>query len=246
MFPLNWHDERTGESYIGYRESGFFPDAFVNMLAMLGWNPGTTQEIFSMEELIEAFSLERVHKAGAKFDPEKTKWFNQQYLRKKPDAELAELFKPLLEGKLKETPYALPSPNSRLLTPNYIQGVCKLVKEKSHFVNEFWDAGKYFFIAPSTYDADVIKKRWNDQSKSFIQAVTTAFKTLNTFTAAETEAAFKATAEVQGIATGQVMQLFRVCLSGVGGGPMLFEMVELLGKEEVLKRLETAVATIKG
>jgi len=103
MFPLNWHDERTGEVYVGYRECGFFPDAFVNMLAMLGWNPGTTQEIFSMEELIQAFSLERVHKAGAKFDPEKTKWFNQQYLRKKSDAELAELFMPILQQKLNET-----------------------------------------------------------------------------------------------------------------------------------------------
>ena len=238
MFPLNWHDERTGESYIGYRESGFFPEAFVNMLALLGWNPGTTQEIFSMEELIQAFSLERVHKAGAKFDPEKTKWFNQQYLRKKTDAELAILFKPMLREKLNESQYSI-------LNTQYLEGVCRLIKEKAHFVNEFWNAGVYFFIAPTTYDADVIKKRWNDQSAGFIKAVTESFKGLNTFTAAETEAAFKTTAEVQGIATGQVMQLFRVCLSGVGGGPMLFEMVELLGKEEVLKRLETATSTIR-
>ena len=239
MFPLNWHDERTGESYVGYRESGFFPEAFVNMLGMLGWNPGTTQEIFSLEELIQAFSFERVNKSGAKFDPEKTKWFNQQYLRKKTDSELASLFTPLLEEKLKDIP------NSQISTTAYIEGVCRLVKEKSHFVNEFWNSGIYFFIAPSTYDADVIKKRWNEQSASFIKAVTEAFKTLSTFTASETETAFKATAESQGIATGQVMQLFRVCLSGVGGGPMLFEMVELLGKVEVVKRLETASATIK-
>ena len=192
-----------------------------------------------MEELIEAFSLERVHKAGAKFDPEKTKWFNQQYLRKKSDAELAELFKPILQQKLSETPHSI-SPS-----PDYILGVCRLVKEKSHFVNEFWNAGIYFFIAPTTYDADVIKKRWNGQSAGFIKALTESFKTLNTFSAIETEAAFKATSEAQGIVTGQVMQLFRVCLSGVGGGPMLFEMVELLGKEEVLKRLETAIATIR-
>ncbi len=239
MFPLNWHDERTGEVYVGYRESGFFPDAFVNMLAMLGWNPGTTQEIFSMEELIQAFSLERVHKAGAKFDPEKTKWFNQQYLRKKSDAELAELFRPILQQKLVETH------NSKLSTPNYIQGVCRLVKEKSHFVSEFWSAGSYFFIAPTVFDTDVIKKRWNESSSNFIKAIIERFKALATFTAPEAEAAFKAAAEAQGIATGQVMQLFRVCLSGVGGGPMLFEMVELLGKEEVLKRLETAIVTIK-
>ena len=239
MFPLNWHDERTGEIYVGYRESGFFPEAFVNMLAMLGWNPGTTQEIFSMEELIEAFSLERVHKAGAKFDPEKTKWFNQQYLRKKSDAELAELFIPKLQKKLNENNI------SQLPTLEYVRGVCRLVKEKSHFVNEFWAAGCYFFIAPTAYDADVIKKRWNESSANFINAVIARFNTLTTFNAAEAEAAFKTTAETLGIATGQVMQLFRVCLSGVGGGPMLFEMVELLGKEEVLKRLETAITTIK-
>jgi glutamyl-tRNA synthetase len=239
MFPLNWHDERTNESYIGYRESGFFPEAFVNMLGMLGWNPGTTQEIFSIEELVQAFSFERVNKSGAKFDPEKTKWFNQQYLRKKSDAELATLFTPLLEEKLKDTS------NLQLPSPGYVEGVCRLVKEKSHFVNEFWNSGIYFFIAPTIYDADVIKKRWNEQSANFIKAVTEAFKTLNTFTASETETAFKATAEAQGIATGQVMQLFRVCLSGVGGGPMLFEMVELLGKTEVVKRLEIASSSIK-
>lgn len=238
MFPLNWHDERTGESYTGYRESGFFPEAFVNMLAMLGWNPGTTQEIFSMDELIQAFSFERVNKSGAKFDPEKTKWFNQQYLRKKSDKKLAELFLPILEEKLKGTQEA------RHKNQDFVEGVCKLVKEKSHFVSEFWDAGIYFFIAPIAYDADVIKKRWNEVSAGFIKGVTANYKALNIFTAAETEAAFKSTAEAQGIATGQVMQLFRVCLSGVGGGPMLFEMVELLGKEEVVKRLETAVATI--
>lgn len=239
MFPLNWYDERTKESYVGYRETGFFPEAFVNMLAMLGWNPGTTQEIFTLDELVQAFSFERVNKSGAKFDPEKTKWFNQQYLRKKSDAELAELFKPILKEKLKDT-----STNSELLTPNYLEGVCRLVKEKSHFVSEFWDGGSYFFIAPASFDTEVIKKRWNDAAANFIKAVTEDFKGLATFTAAETEATFKKTAEAQGIATGQVMQLFRVCLSGVGGGPMLFEMVELLGKDEVVKRLETAVSVI--
>ena len=239
MFPLNWYDERTKESYVGYRETGFFPEAFVNMLAMLGWNPGTPQEIFTKEELVEAFSFERVNKSGAKFDPEKTKWFNQQYLCKKSDAELAELFKPILEEKLKTVSSNVQHPAS-----GYLEGVCRLVKEKSHFVSEFWDAGSYFFVAPASYDAEVIKKRWNDAAANFIKAVTEAFKGLDTFTAAETEATFKKTAEEQGIATGQVMQLFRVCVSGVGGGPMLFEMVELLGKNEIVKRLETAVSVI--
>lgn len=233
MFPLDWYDERDKQSYKGYRETGFFPEAFVNMLAMLGWNPGTTQEIFSLDELVEAFSFERVNKSGAKFDPEKTKWFNQQYLRKKSDAELAELFIPALHEK------GVHADNS------YIEGVCRLVKEKAHFVSEFWDSASYFFIAPLNYDQEVIKKRWNEQSAAFIKELTEAYKNLSTFTAAETEATFKATAEKTGIGSGQVMQLFRVCISGVGGGPILFEMVELLGKEEVVRRLETASGTIK-
>jgi glutamyl-tRNA synthetase len=232
MFPLDWYDERTGEKYSGYRESGFFPEAFINMLGMLGWNPGTTQEIFSLNELVESFSFERVNKSGAKFDPEKTKWFNQQYLRKKSDQELAALFLPILKenGISSETPY--------------IEKACRLLKEKAYFVHEFWKEGNYLFVAPTSYDTEVIKKRWNANSATFITSVANAFKNLNAFTASETETAFKATAEAQGLGAGQVMQLFRVCISGVGGGPALFEIVELLGKQEVLTRLEKAVAAI--
>jgi glutamyl-tRNA synthetase len=239
MFPLNWHDERTGESYVGYRESGFFSEAFINMLAFLGWNPGGTQEIFSKEELIEAFSFERIHKAGAKFDPDKTKWFNQQYLRKKNDAELAELFTPLLSEHLKTIG------QSELPSASYIQGVCRLVKEKAHFISEFWSFGNYFFEAPKTYDTEVLKKRLNEQTFSFIKALQTSFETTENFTAANTEAVFKTTSESMGIGSGQVMQLFRVCLSGVAGGPQLFEMMELMGKEEVNNRLTNFISNNK-
>lgn len=239
MFPLNWYDERTGEKYEGYREKGFFPEAFINMLALLGWNPGDNREILSKEELIDLFTFERVHKSGAKFDPEKTKWFNQQYLRMKSDEELTDLFLPLLEEKLKGTQ------DAKHKDPEFVKGVCKLVKEKAHFVSEFWDGGSYFFIAPTSYDADVIKKRWNEQSANFIKEIAEAYKNLEHFTALETEAVFKTTAEKLGIGAGQVMQLFRVCISGVGGGPMLFEMVALLGKEEVVERLEKALNSIK-
>ncbi len=240
MFPLDWHDPRDKADYVGYRESGFFPEAFINMLAMLGWNPGTTQEIFSKEELIQAFTFERVHKSGAKFDPDKTKWFNQQYLRAKPDVELAKVFKPMLIEKL-----ASSNLQSANVTNEFIVSVCKLIKEKAHFINEFWDLGSYFFVAPTSYDSDVIKKRWNEQSANFIKEVADSFKNLNSFTAAETEVTFKATAEKLGIGAGQVMQLFRVCISGVGGGPALFEVVELLGKEEVVSRLDKATSSIK-
>ena len=268
MFPLDWYDERTGEKYVGYRETGFFPEAFINMLAMLGWNPGTTQEIFSLEELVEAFSFERVHKAGAKFDPEKTKWFNQQYIKKTSNEELANIiWKRIENDRSAEHPLKQLFPNglfqenisSNLSAPEilrrdrenyeknypYLIRVCGLMKEKATFPLDIVKEGKYFFEAPTSYDADVIKKRWNEQSAGFIKEVALAFKNVNTFTAAETEATFKTTAEKLGIGAGQVMQLFRVCLSGVGGGPMLFEMVELLGKDEVVKRLETALNSIK-
>lgn len=235
MFPLNWYDERTGESYTGYRETGFFPEAFVNMLALLGWNPGTPQEIFSLQELVEAFSFERVNKAGAKFDPEKTKWFNQQYLRKKSDEELAQLFLESFKDNLEA------AQDPRLKTNDYIKHVCRLVKEKAHFISEFWSFGTYFFIAPQTYDAEVLKKRLNDNTAAFIKQVITEYESLTNFNAAETESTFKLVAEKLGLGAGQVMQLFRVSITGVGGGPALFEIVELLGKQEVLQRLNNFV-----
>ena len=237
MFPLNWYDESSKETYTGYRETGFFPEAFINMLGMLGWNPGTTQEIFSLEELTEAFSFERVNKSGAKFDPEKTKWFNQQYLRKKSDEELADLFKPILKEKLEE------SQISNLKSQVYIEGVCRLVKEKSHFVNEFWESGKYFFIAPTAYDEKVISKKWNEGAKSVFMKLTEEINALSSWDGpsihqAITDTETKTTAKVD-------LQLLRVLTSGVAGGPAIHEMLELLGKEEVVKRIETAVNSIK-
>lgn len=230
MFPLNWHDERTGESYVGYREHGFFPEAFINMLALLGWNPGNNLEIMSKEELVNLFSFEKVNKAGAKFDPEKTKWFNQQYLRKKSDEELADLFIPILKEK-----------NIDFRNKEFLTGVCRLVKEKAHFVNEFWEFGSFFFIAPTQYDTEVLKKRLNEQSLAFLKQLVPAFGSIEVFSAQHTEQSFKQVAEHSGIGTGQVMQLFRVALTGVGGGPNLFETMELLGKTESVNRLEQAV-----
>jgi glutamyl-tRNA synthetase len=238
MFPLNWFDERSGESYVGYRESGFFPEAFVNMLALLGWNPGNNDEIFSMAELVQLFSFERVSKSGARFDPDKTKWFNQQYLRKKTEAELSELFLPVLKEKTSgQTGFELPDA-SRMET------FCRLMKEKAHFVHEFWDFGHYFFIRPEQYDADVIKKRWNDAAAGFIQSLASALQQLPSFDATGIENCFKETAASNNISPGQVMQLFRVCLSGVGGGPAIFEMAEWLGKEECILRLQNSLNKI--
>lgn len=226
MFPLDWYDERTGERYVGYRESGFTADAFINMLALLGWNPGDNREIMSKQELIESFSFERVNKSGAKFDPEKTKWFNQQYLRQRTDEELAESFMPILESKGIKVDKA------------FVVEFCRLIKEKAHFVNEFYDLGSYFFVAPTSYDEKVIAKKWNETSKDLFTKLKDKFAALSqwdshtlheTFNAAQTE-------------IGKLdMQLLRVLTSGVAGGPQLFDMLALLGKEETLNRLTSAL-----
>ncbi len=230
MFPLNWHDESSGETYIGYHESGFFADAFINMLALLGWNPGDNREIMEKAELIENFSFERVNKSGAKFDPDKTKWFNQQYLRKRSDAELAEAFMPVLESK------------NIKADKNFVTEFCRLIKEKAHFINEFYDLGFYFFIAPTSYDEKVIAKKWNENSKAVYTKLHQKFEAISqwnvesitkTFHDAETE-------------LGKLdMQLVRVLTSGVAGGPQLFDMLSLLGKEEITKRISTALAQLK-
>ncbi len=233
VFPLNWMDPKSGEQSHGYKERGYFPEAFVNMLAMLGWNPGTPQEIFTFDELVQAFSLERVGKSGSKFDPEKAKWYNQQYLRTRDDAELAEIFsKSLVEKEIN-------------VDFEYIKAVCSLIKEKTQFTNEFWDFGNYFFQKPSSYDEKVVSKRWNESAERFFPVLANALESLNNWKADELEGTFKSTAEDLEINPGQVMQLFRVLLSGQAGGPVLFEMTELLGKEEVISRLREGVEKLK-
>jgi len=236
VFPLSGEllNAETGEmeKFTGYREKGYFPEAFVNMLALLGWHASGDKEIFSMDELIQEFSLERVSKSGAKFDPEKTKWFNQQYLRMRSDAQLAEALLPLLEAAGIST------------SPAFATEVCRLMKEKVQFITELRDQSMFFFFDPETYDAEVIKKRWNEQSAQFIAAVKDAFTGMPEWKAAEIEKTFKSTAEATGTNPGSVMQLFRVCLSGAAGGPVLFEMAELLGKDTCVRRLDKALNTI--
>jgi len=233
MFPLNWHDERSGESYVGYKESGFFPDAFINMLALLGWNPGNNLELMNKEELINLFSFERVNKSGAKFDPEKTKWFNQQYLKHKNDTELAELFMPVLKEK------------GVTASIEFVTNVCKLIKEKAHTADEFWGLGSFLFIAPTNFDEAVIAKRWNENVKNFVCEFNVVLNGLSDYSVTHLETSFKSTAEKMGIKTGDVMQMFRVCLIGVASGPGLFDMINLLGKEEVNKRLTYSLSVIK-
>ena len=233
VFPLNWLDPKSGEQSHGYRERGYFPEAFVNMLAMLGWNPGTPQEIFTIDELVQAFSLERVGKSGSKFDPEKAKWYNQQYLRTRDDAELADIFLVKLKEEGVDADKA------------YVTSVCTLIKEKTQFTSEFWVFGSYFFQKPTEFDEKVISKRWNENAERFFPAVADAMSALPDWKAESIETTFKSTAEKLEINPGHVMQLFRVLLSGQGGGPVLFEMTELLGQEEVVARLREGVEKLK-
>jgi glutamyl-tRNA synthetase len=227
VFPLSWKDPRETAPYIGYKESGYYPEAFVNILALLGWNPGDNKEVMSLDEMASLFEFEKVHKAGAKFDPEKAKWFNQQYLRKHSDAELAEKFKPVLKEKGIEKNDA------------FIIEFCKLVKEKVQFVHEFWDQGKYVFEEPVSYDEKVMTKKWNEKSKEVFTSVLDHFKAVNDWNVADITKAFHDSEAKVGKTD---MQLLRVLVTGVAGGPQLFDMLALIGKEGTLRRLETALS----
>lgn len=226
VFPLSWQDPREALPYIGYKESGYYPEAFINILALLGWNPGNNEELFSVDQLAQLFSFERVHKSGAKFDPEKAKWFNQQYLRAKSDHELLQLFKPILKEKGYQK------------DDTFMIDFCKLVKEKVQFVHEFWDHGKYIFEAPASYDQKIMTKKWNDTSGNLFNSVLITFNSLDTWTSQNIHDAFEELLKT----TGKIdMQLLRVLITGVAGGPQLFDMLALMGKDEVIKRLELAL-----
>lgn len=238
VFPLSAEmpDAKTGkpEKISGYREAGYFPEAFINMLAFLGWNPGTEQEIFSIEELVQAFSFEHIHKGGARFNPEKAKWFNQQYLHKKSIPELADIFTPILNEHLKNN--SLDKKERK-----FIETVCSLVREKATFVSDFWNLSSYIFIAPSEYDKEVIQKRLNDKSKAFFESLSENLNKLPSFTKTDIEQAIKQTCETTGIKTGEVMQLIRVLVSGKGSGVDLLGMMELLGRDEIYSRLTKGI-----
>ena len=233
VFPTNWTNPETGEKSSGYRERGYYPEAFNNMLAFLGWNPGTTQELFSMNELIEAFSLDRVGRAGAKFDFDKTNWFNQQYLRMQSGGQLAPQLKPFLK-------------NAQLdAADNYIAQVCELMKERATFVEDILKEGRYFFEAPLSYDEKTIKKKWKDQTPEIIKELRNLLDNLGRFDADSIGTCFKGFLEEKGLGFGAVMPGFRVSVTGLGAGASMNEIAALLGKEEVLKRIDRALKTIK-
>jgi glutamyl-tRNA synthetase len=210
VFPLEWKDPASGEVSSGYREKGYYHDAFVNMLAFLGWNPGTEQEVFSMEELIKAFSFERVHKAGARFDPEKAKWFNEQYLRHQPEESLAAHFVDQLKEKL--------GANDARANMQFARAAVRLVKDRIHFEHEMIGMSTCLFESPTTYDEKVVAKRWNDKAKTFFAALPAQLNTVSDFTAENTKLAFEQLAAQQELKPGDVLQMFRVLVSGQGSG----------------------------
>ena len=246
VFPLNWKDPKTGEQSSGYREKGYFPEAFVNVLLLLGWHPEGNQELFSMDEMIEAFSLDRVNKAGAKFDPDKTKWFNQQYLKNHSDDDLAKIVMNDIQDKLKtgEIKFDNNFPanfDSLISNFDFIKEAVKITREKVHFTNEFWSVCYFFFIPPADYEATFIAKKWSDKAREFFITLKQNYQTAKTFDLSSSENIFKETAVASGVKPGEYMQLFRVLLIGVSMGPALFDTAALIGKEEVLKRIDQAL-----
>ncbi|HLT07873.1 MAG TPA: glutamate--tRNA ligase [Cyclobacteriaceae bacterium] len=234
IFPLNWTDPESGDLAKGFRESGYLPDAFINFLAFLGWNPGDQREIFSMDELVEAFSVERIGKSGTKFDINKAKWYNEQYLRAKPDEELAEY---LLADLEKE---GLSIDKARAVK------IVNLVKERATFPADLWMEGKFLLQAPKAFDEAVAAKKWNEDAVKVLSAYKDLLSTsTEEFTPASSKALLEAAAEQQGIKLGKVMQAVRLAVTGVGAGPDLSEIFGILGKDELLQRITYALATLK-
>jgi glutamyl-tRNA synthetase len=233
IFPLTWKDPNTGDVAVGYKESGYLPDALINFLAFLGWNPGTTQEIFSMEELIKTFSIERIGKAGTKFDIHKAQWFNQQYLRAKPDAELANYLLESLEQENIECSFEKATQ------------IAVLMKERATFPKDFWAQGKFFFHAPTQFEESVVSKKWNDDAVKVLTAFKDAVVTAEAFDANVAKATLEHVTSTLGIGTGKIMQALRVSLTGAGAGPDLMMIMEIIGKNEVVTRIDYALQNIK-
>jgi glutamyl-tRNA synthetase len=229
VFPTDW-TTAEGELYSGYREKGYDYKAFINMLAFLGWNPGTHQEIFSLEELCEAFTLDRVSKAGAKFDPDKTKWFQQQYLRSTPNEELAAQLSEVLENKY---------PISRLTT------VCHLMKERATFVRDIATEGAYLLERPTSYDEQTVSKKWKEGTNELMTEWKNQLDALTLFDHESIENAFKSFLEVKGMGIGAVLPNFRLLITGTGMGPSMFEIAAFLGKEECLERMNQGLTKIE-
>ncbi|HMC01234.1 MAG TPA: glutamate--tRNA ligase [Flavobacteriaceae bacterium] len=231
VFPLAFKDHRTGEISRGYREDEYFPEAVINFLAFLGWNPGTEQEIFSLEELIEAFDLNRVHKAGARFDPEKTKWYNHHYMQKQSSLVLAEEFKKARE-ELKD------------ISEVYIAMAIDLVKERASFSSDFWDLSYFFFVTPTELNEKAARKAWKGDSKEIMTELISVLNSINDFSSENLQSEIKSWIDSKDIGFGKVMQPLRLALVGDLKGPDLFQIMSMVNKEETINRIENLINTL--
>ena len=232
VFPLFWTSP-TGETSRGYREDGYLAEAFINMLSLLGWNPGTEQEIFSMQELIDAFSLERVSKAGARFQPDKAKWFNAQYMHSLTADELAPLMQPILKAHGIE------------VSDEVAGKAADIMKERMTLVTDMWDLTSFFFVAPTEYEEKLAKKQWKGENPAMLAELRGVLESIDDFSKENTEVVVRAWIEAKGFSLGQVMNTLRLALVGAGKGPGMFDVTEFIGKEECLKRIDTILATLK-
>jgi len=230
VFAMNWKDPKNNEETKGFRELGFLPEAFNNLLAMLGWNDGTAQELFTLEELVQKFSMERVHKGGAKFDYEKAKWFNHEWIKKLP----VEHYRATVKGLLEEKGLVIAD-------ETYLDKVLTLVKDRCTLLTDFYEQSKFLFETPAQLDLDAVKPKWNDDKKAFFLAASDELQAAGVWKAADLEASFKALATQKNIKPGEVLLPLRVMLVGGKFGPGVFEIAELIGKEETVKRIKNAL-----
>ena len=230
--PLEWHDPKTGEVSSGYRESGYFPEAVVNFLALLGWNPGTEQELFSLEQLVEAFDITKCSKSGAKFDYQKGMWFNHEYILRKSDDEIAQLFAPIVAN------------NGVEATMEQVTQVVHMMKDRVSFVKELWELCSFFFIAPTSYDEKTIKKRWKEYSAQQMSELADVLEGIEDFSIEGQEPIVMKWVEDKGYKLGDIMNAFRLTLVGIGKGPGMFDISAFLGKEETLKRMHKAIEVL--
>ena len=232
VFPLEWHDPKTGDVSSGYRESGYFPEAVVNFLALLGWNPGTEQELFTLDELVQAFDIHKCSKAGARFDYQKGIWFNHEYMLKKSNEEVANLFAPIVAN------------NGVDESMERITKVVAMMKDRVNFVKELWPLCSFFFIAPTEYDEKTVKKRWKADSAKVMSELADVLEGIDDFSVEGQEPVVMKWIEEKGYKLGDVMNAFRLTLVGVGKGPGMFDISAFLGKEETLKRMRKAIEVL--
>ena len=232
VFPLEWHDPKTGDVSSGYRESGYFPEAVVNFLALLGWNPGTEQELFTLDELVQAFDIHKCSKAGARFDYQKGIWFNHEYMLKKSNEEVANLFAPIVAN------------NGVDETMERITQVVAMMKDRVNFVKELWPLCSFFFIAPTEYDEKTVKKRWKADSAKVMGELAEVLEGIDDFSVEGQEPVVMKWVEEKGYKLGDVMNAFRLTLVGIGKGPGMFDISAFLGKKETLKRLRKAIEVL--